>query len=160
MDQAWRANRPKRPLRPTIANRLGLRRLARTSERELHACALGYRAKSLLATAKRVASGKADLERWSALSDKELEEKLRDLPGVGAKVANCVMLFAYERIAAFPIDVWIERVLRQIYFRRKRKVTSSMLVNFAAEYFGTHGGYAQQYLFHHARSLKRRSEIA
>jgi N-glycosylase/DNA lyase len=131
-------------------------RLARTSESELRKCGLGYRAKNLLATAKRVASGQADLDSWSPLSERQLREQLCQLPGVGMKVANCVMLFAYERIAAFPIDVWIERVLREKYFARRRKVTGQMLADFAANYFGAHGGYAQQYLFHHARMTGRR----
>src|SRR5205814_10639793 len=111
----------------------------------------GYRAKNLLATARLVASGEADLEKWSALPDDLLRERLCSLPGAGAKVANCVMLFAYERLRAFPIDVWIERVLRQEYFPRKRKVTAAQLRAFCERYFGDHGGYAQQYLFHHAR---------
>jgi len=131
-------------------------RLARTSESRLRKCGLGYRAKNLLATAKRVASGEAALDSWSALSERQLREQLCELPGVGIKVANCVMLFAYERIAAFPIDVWIERVLREKYFARKRKVTGQMLADFAANYFGPHGGYAQQYLFHHARMTRKR----
>ncbi len=129
-------------------------RFCSTTEQQLRECALGYRAKNLLATARCVTSGEADLEAWSALPDVDLRERLRELPGVGAKVANCVMLFSYERIAAFPIDVWIERVLRQTYFKGKRKVTATMLAEFAAEHFGAHGGYAQQYLFHHARSRK------
>ena len=131
-------------------------RLARTSESRLRKCGLGYRAKNLLATAKRVASGEAALDSWSVLSERQLREQLCELPGVGIKVANCVMLFAYERIAAFPIDVWIERVLREKYFARKRKVTGQMLADFAANYFGPHGGYAQQYLFHHARMTRKR----
>jgi N-glycosylase/DNA lyase len=61
------------------------------------------------------------------------------------------MLFAYERLRAFPVDVWIERVLRQQYFPRKRKVAARELREFCDSYFGEHGGYAQQYLFHHAR---------
>jgi len=74
------------------------------------------------------------------------------LPGVGPKIANCVMLFAYERLRAFPIDVWIERVLRQSYFSRRKKMMSAQrLRQFSETYFGEHGGYAQQYLFHHAR---------
>ena len=90
-------------------------------------------------------------KRWSELPDDELRAPLCELPGVGAKVANCVMLFAYERLRAFPIDVWIERVLSEKYFPRKRKVTATQLQPFAQSYFGEHGGYAQQYLFHHAR---------
>jgi N-glycosylase/DNA lyase len=129
--------------------------LAKSSERELRECALGYRAKNLLATARLVHSGAADLDGWAALSDVDLREKLCELPGVGSKVANCVMLFAYERLRAFPIDVWIERVLKEKYFPRKRKVTGQRLRAFSETYFGKHGGYAQQYLFHHARVASR-----
>jgi len=126
-------------------------RLSELSERQLRDCALGYRAKNLLATAKMVAS-EAALDDWQELSDENLMTKLCALPGVGPKVANCVMLFAYERLRAFPIDVWIERVLREQYFRGKRKPTAAKLRAFTAAYFGNHGGYAQQYLFHHART--------
>lgn len=133
-------------------------RLAETSETELLECGLGYRAKNLLATAKRIDSREADLHSWSRLSDGQLRERLCQLPGVGMKVANCVMLFSYERIAAFPIDVWIERVLRQKYFGRRRKVTAQMMAEFAADHFGRYGGYAQQYLFHHARMTKKRGD--
>ena len=131
-------------------------RISEVSEQELRKCALGYRAKNFLMTAKRVASGEAEIERWAQLGDPELTSQLCDLPGVGPKVANCVMLFAYERLGAFPIDVWIERVLRERYFARKRKPTTARLREFSAEYFGEHGGYAQQYLFHHARTNLRK----
>jgi len=128
------------------------RQLAQASEKELLECKLGYRAKNLRATARLVSSGPADLEAWSALSDAELRKQLCALPGVGPKIANCVMLFAYERLRAFPIDVWIERVLRQHYFSRRRKMSAQRLRQFSETYFGEHGGYAQQYLFHQARS--------
>src|SRR5437764_11149761 len=127
-------------------------RLAQASEKELLECKLGYRAKNLRATARLVSCGQADLESWSALSDAELRKQLCALPGVGPKIANCVMLFAYERLRAFPIDVWIERVLRQHYFSRRRKMSAQRLRQFSETYFGEHGGYAQQYLFHQARS--------
>jgi N-glycosylase/DNA lyase len=135
-------------------------RISELSEPDLRQCALGYRAKNLLATARSVAAGQADLEKWSRLPDPELRTHLGDLPGVGAKVANCVMLFAYERLGAFPIDVWIERVLRERYFARKRKPTTARLRDFSADYFGEHGGYAQQYLFHHARTAKNQDPRA
>jgi N-glycosylase/DNA lyase len=135
-------------------------RIARATENDLRECALGYRAKNLLATARLVSSGECGLESWSALSDPDLREKLCSLPGVGAKIANCVMLFAYERLRAFPIDVWIERVLKQQYFPRKKKVTEPRLREFSETYFGKHGGYAQQYLFHHARIASGRSTMA
>lgn len=135
-------------------------RIARAAEDDLRKCALGYRAKNLLATARLVSSSEANLDAWSALSDIDLREKLCSLPGVGPKIANCVMLFAYERLRAFPIDVWIERVLKQQYFPRKEKVSELQLREFSETYFGEHGGYAQQYLFHHARMSSRRSGMA
>ncbi len=132
-------------------------RLSESSESELRKCALGYRAKNLLATARLVSSGATDLDAWSALPDVELREKLCALPGVGAKIANCVMLFAYERLRAFPIDVWIERVLREKYFPQQGKTTAQRLREFSETYFGEHRGYAQQYLFHYARTASRKS---
>jgi N-glycosylase/DNA lyase len=134
------------------------RRLAQSSEKELRECALGYRAKNLLGATRAVSSGEADLEGWSALSNVDLQKRLCQLPGVGAKVANCVMLFAYERLRAFPIDVWIERVLKERYFPRARKLNAARLQAFIQKYFGEQGGYAQQYLFHHARSAARNSK--
>jgi N-glycosylase/DNA lyase len=130
-------------------------RIGASSEKELRKCALGYRSKNLLATARRIASGEVDLEKLAQLPDVDLRARLCELPGVGAKVANCVMLFAYERLRAFPIDVWIERVLRGKYFPRARKLTGRRLRAFSETYFGEHGGYAQQYLFHHARHTNR-----
>jgi N-glycosylase/DNA lyase len=132
-------------------------RIAESSEKELRKCALGYRAKNLLATARLIANGDVDLEKLATLADVDLRSRLCELPGVGAKVANCVMLFAYERLRAFPIDVWIERVLRENYFPRARKLNAARLRAFTEGYFGDHSGYAQQYLFHHARTNKNRA---
>ena len=134
-------------------------RIARASENDLRECALGYRARNLLVTARLVSSGKADLEAWSVLPDADLREKLCALPGVGAKVANCVMLFAFERLRAFPIDVWIERALKQQYFPRKKRLTTLELREFSQTYFGEYGGYAQQYLFHYARMASRTPRV-
>ena len=131
-------------------------RLAKTSENELRACALGYRAKNLLGSARMISEGKIDLENIRAMDDESARAELMRLPGVGEKIANCVLLFAYERVRAFPIDVWIERVLREMYFAKKRGVTVTKLREFSQTYFGAFGGYAQQYLFHYARSNRPR----
>ena len=125
--------------------------LARRSEAELRACALGFRAKNLLGAARMIAEGAVDLAQVARMDDAAARAELCRLPGVGEKVANCALLFGFGRLRAFPIDVWIERVLRELYFQRKRKVTTQRLRAFSADYFGPFGGYAQQYLFHHAR---------
>lgn len=130
--------------------------VAGLTEADLRAAGLGWRAPHLLGTARAVRDGAVDLEGLRGLPDAELHRALCGLPGVGPKVANCVGLFAYERLGAFPIDVWIARVLRERYFAGDGRVTLTRLREFAAGYFGPFGGYAQQYLFHHARSTKPR----
>ena len=81
----------------------------------------------------------------------EARAELMKLRGVGGKIADCVLLFAYGFDAAFPVDVWVERALRQLYFPRRR-VTAKRLRHFAATHFGPHAGCAQQYLFHYMRT--------
>jgi N-glycosylase/DNA lyase len=125
--------------------------LAGAREEELRECGLGYRAGNLLKTARSVASGEVDLKGLELLGDEELRDELCGLAGVGEKVANCVLLFAYGRLGAVPVDVWIGRILREVYFKGKRAPTASRMKEFAASYFGPYAGYAQQYLFHHAR---------
>lgn len=126
--------------------------LAALEEADLRACRLGFRAKNLLGAARMIAGGEVDLAGVALLPDDDARAELCRLPGVGEKVANCTLLFGFGRLAAFPIDVWIGRVLRQLYFPRKRSVTARRLREFSAAYFGSYGGYAQQYLFHHART--------
>ena len=98
-----------------------IERMARLQEAELRACGLGFRAVSVLAAAKRLAAaaqgGQPPLEDWRALPRADALKALTELRGVGAKVANCVLLFGYGHLDAFPVDVWIERVLRESYFQ-------------------------------------------
>ncbi len=77
--------------------------------------------------------------------------QLLELPGVGRKIADCVLLFGYGFDAAFPVDVWVMRALQQLYFP-KRRASAQRIEKFAATHFGPHAGYAQQYLFHYMRT--------
>jgi N-glycosylase/DNA lyase len=126
-------------------------RIAAASETELRACKMGFRAPHLLAAARRVAVGKFDLDRLRHLRLAEARAELMTLRGVGGKIADCVLLFAYGFDSAFPVDVWVERALRELYFPRRR-VSPKRLQHFAATHFGPHAGYAQQYLFHYMRT--------
>ena len=128
-------------------------RLAASDEDALRACGLGYRAKYLLATARMIARGEVDLDVIAELETPVLRAALVKLPGVGVKVANCVLLFAYERLEAVPIDVWIRRVL--IAMRHGRGGTASQLSRYARDKLGPYAGYVQQYLFHRARVLAK-----
>ena len=131
-------------------------RLASATEAELHACKMGFRAPHLLAAARRIADGKFDLERLRHLTLAEARGELMTLRGVGGKIADCVLLFAYGFDGAFPVDVWVERALRELYFSRRR-VSDKRLRHFAATHFGPHAGYAQQYLFHYMRTKRKRT---
>jgi N-glycosylase/DNA lyase len=126
-------------------------RIASLTEAELRACKMGFRAPHLLAAARQIADGKLDLEKVRELKYSDARAELMKLRGVGGKIADCVLLFAYGFDAAFPVDVWVERALRQHYFP-SRRVTEKQLLHFAATHFGPHAGHAQQYLFHYMRT--------
>ena len=130
----------------------GPERLAGVEEAKLRACKMGFRAPYLLEAARRVAEGRLDLEQVRTLPVEEARAALMDLPGVGKKIADCVLLFAYGFPSAFPIDVWVENALQTLYFP-KRRATPKRLRNFAETHFGPHAGYAQQYLFHYMRTV-------
>jgi len=115
--------------------------LAAASLEELSGCSLGYRAEYVYLAAQGASSGNIDLEGWRALDDEELMQKLLALRGVGPKVANCVSLFGFYRIGAFPIDVWIDRVLKEHYPE-----------GFPMERYKGYAGVMQQYMFYAARS--------
>ena len=126
-------------------------RLAALTESELRACKMGFRAPNLLAAARQIAEGKFDLEKIRRLDYAEARAELMKLRGVGGKIADCVLLFAYGFDSAFPVDVWIERALQRLYFPRRR-ASEPRLRRFATTHFGPHAGYAQQYLFHYMRT--------
>jgi N-glycosylase/DNA lyase len=126
-------------------------RLAAATEAELRDCKMGFRAPNLLAAARQIAGGTFDLEKIRELDYPEARAKLMKLRGVGGKIADCVLLFAYGFDSAFPVDVWIERALQRLYFPRRR-ASKKQLRRFAATHFGPHAGYAQQHLFHYMRT--------
>ena len=126
-------------------------RIAQLQESDLVACKMGFRAKYLLEAAKRVARGCPALTSLGQMGVTAARDILMELPGVGRKIADCVLLFAYGFQDSFPVDVWVAKALRQLYFQR-RQVKLSELHAFANAHFGTHAGYAQQYLFHYMRT--------
>jgi N-glycosylase/DNA lyase len=126
--------------------------LAVLSEAELRQCKMGFRAPYLRAAAQRVAAGEIDLTAIERMELPAAREELLRFAGVGEKIADCVLLFAYGFPTAFPVDVWVHRVLMKYYFR-SRKVSAERLRKFVCQHFGPHAGYAQQYLFHYERTL-------
>ncbi len=129
-------------------------KIAGTTELDLRKCKMGFRAPNLLAASQQITEGKLDLTALGGLPYAEAREKLMTLRGVGGKIADCVLLFAYGFDSAFPVDVWVERALQTLYFP-KRRASEKKLRHFAATHFGPHAGYAQQYLFHYMRTKKK-----
>jgi N-glycosylase/DNA lyase len=146
------------PARPEISHDLlnsfpTAEKIANLTEADLRSCKMGFRAPNLLGAARLIAEGKLDLEKLRHLSYVEAQVELMKLRGVGEKIADCVLLFAYGFDSAFPVDVWVERALQTLYFPRRR-ANEKRLLRFAATHFGPHAGYAQQYLFHYMRTKK------
>lgn len=116
-------------------------------------CGLGYRDRYVWRTARAIAEC-ADFATWSALPTPVLRERLLALEGVGEKVAECILLFGFHRLEAFPVDTWIARAMRELYFPhrvpRLREIRAC-----AAERFGAYAGVAQQYLYAAFRSARR-----
>lgn len=118
----------------------------------LDRCRLGYRKDYLASTACRLAAVDKWEERIRALSYGEARTELTGLPGIGPKAADCVLLFGFSRYEAFPIDVWIRRIMQQYYpdtaaegpFTPKEY---ERIRRFAQGYFGRYAGYAQEYLY-------------
>jgi N-glycosylase/DNA lyase len=126
-------------------------RLAAIPEAELRACGMGFRAPYLRAAAGAVAEGALDLEAFDGLTLPEARAGLMNLRGVGRKIADCVLLFAGGFDAAFPVDVWVLKALRELYFPGLQPTRRELLA-FTETHFGPHSGYAQQYLFHFMRT--------
>lgn len=121
------------------------------SPEELDTCRLGYRAKYIVETAKQVAAdGGKTLGCMDRASAEDAFEYLQTMSGVGPKVANCIMLFSMGKYGSFPLDVWIKRVMNQIYNIEEGNV--KRMQEYAASHFGEYGGIAQQYLFYHMRN--------
>lgn len=141
-------------------------KLAKASLKELAECGLGYRAKYVSETAKKVANGELEIESLKDKSYEKARETLLTLRGVGLKVADCVSLFALEKLEAFPVDVWIKRAILKHYANHfeerfikrislKKSLTKAdyeRLSLFGRSYFGVYAGYAQEYLYHFERT--------
>lgn len=124
--------------------------LARAGENDLRACGIGYRAKSLSLTAKILDGDPGYLRRLEARDTPAAREALTALPGVGRKIADCVLLFGMGRLEAFPIDTWIGREMRRLY--GLEKFDDAAVQIFARAHFGASAGLAQQFLFARARN--------
>lgn len=140
-------------------------KLAKAGLKTLRECGLGYRATYVHEAAVKIHEEEIQLESLRSKKYEEAKRELMTLPGVGAKVADCVLLFSLEKLEAFPVDVWVKRALIRYYadhFDRKfiekishkqslSKSEYERLSSFGRNYFGKYAGYAQEYIYHNER---------
>ena len=126
------------------------REIAASHEKILRELGLGYRAPYLLRSAQFVAANPDSLKYIRGAEYEEAKERLLQFPGIGEKVADCVLLYGFQKFEAFPVDTWILRAMRKIYFKNQ-SVSKNKILRFAQNRWGKHAGYVQQYLFHSAR---------
>ncbi len=124
--------------------------IAEAGEGTLRALGLGFRAPYVARAAAMVASGALALEPLRRASYNEAKAALLEVPGVGPKVADCVLLFALDKLDAFPVDRWVRRAVEEAYFGGNT-LKYADIRTWALEYFGPYAGYAEQYLFHGKR---------
>jgi N-glycosylase/DNA lyase len=125
--------------------------LANASLRRLQQlCNLGYRHAYIREAARKIARSPDLLSQIARLPYAEARKELMNLPGVGQKVADCVLLYSMGKYEAFPVDTWVRKAMQRFYFKGQ-PVADRAIRAFAADRFGPFAGYAQIYLFHFAR---------
>lgn len=110
---------------------------------------VGFRDVRIVEASRMLMQDDYSLDKLWAMDTPALEKKLIDLPGVGPKVANCILLFAFQRFEVFPVDVWIKRVMEELFIHKE--VKPKEIGKFAKDLFGPWAGMAQQYLFYYGR---------
>ncbi len=119
-------------------------------------CKVGFRAKYIFEAnkiAKEILNNAEKMTYFDAL------QELTKIPGVGEKIADCVLLFGFNRLEAFPVDVWIKRVVEELYFENKEQNIKE-IKKFGIQKFGEYAGYANQYLYHWRRNLGQTNNSA
>lgn len=130
--------------------------LSKATEQDFLDMKAGFRAKYLVDACRKVVSQELCENELLQMDYEKALEKIQIVNGIGEKVGNCILLFGLGRREAFPIDVWMIRIMERLYF--DKPVKKEEMQSFAKEHFGEYGGYAQQYLFYYARDNHVKSE--
>lgn len=130
-----------------------LEQLANASEEDFKELKTGFRAPYIMDAIRRNMAGQFDINELKSKDYDSCIKELMTIKGVGEKVANCVSLFGLGKKEAFPVDVWIKRIMETMYFDGV-DTPKDKIAAFAKEQFGELGGFAQQYLFYYGKSIK------
>jgi len=128
--------------------------LVEAGEQELRRLGLGFRAPYVDQATRKVVERQLDLEGLTAMPYDQAKARLMACPGIGPKIADCILVFSLEMLEAFPVDVWVRRALAEWYFPGEKTPSNRFLEEWAHGYFGRYAGYSQQYLFHGRRLEK------
>ena len=130
------------------------KKLANASINEITSCGVGYRAKFIKEAAKMTDKKEIDFDYLKKCDYQETKENICQIPGVGGKVADCVMLFSLNKLEAVPLDRWVVRILEKYYSKKfeinTKTITEkqyNILHKKIVDHFGPYAGYAQQFLF-------------
>jgi len=136
-----------------------IEQLSKATVEDLRKLGLGFRDKRVYQTTQMVKNGEIDIIKLEKEDSKYILAELLKFPGVGPKVADCIMLFSMKKYEVFPIDVWVKRVMLELYSNeiykmleyKERQVNPNDILRFAENKFGRLAGIAQQYLFYWRR---------
>lgn len=130
------------------------KKIANATIHEIQNCGVGYRAKFIIDAAKMVESGQIDFDQLKKSNYQNAKETILTVPGIGNKVADCILLFSLDKLEAFPLDRWMIRILKKYYLEKFELETKSItekqyntLHEKIVKHFGSYAGYAQQFLF-------------
>ncbi len=129
-----------------------VKKLSQSTIKALEVCKGGFRCKYIINSSNIISNGQVNLHQIAQMDTDDAREDLMKFPGVGPKVADCVLLYSGTKYNVFPTDVWVRRVMEELYF--KREASFAEIQKFAGSYFGEFAGFAQQYLFYYARENK------
>lgn len=124
--------------------------LSVATKEELRELGVGFRDRYIVDTTKMLLEKEVDMDILETLDTKELKKELIKLKGVGSKVADCIMLFAFSRKECFPVDVWIKRVMQNLYYDGK-EIDNKKILEDAENRYGMYAGIVQQHLFQNGR---------
>ena len=125
--------------------------LKNITEEEFKSCGVGFRDKYIKSAVDKFLNEEIKFEELNKLTTFEIKEELLKFQGIGPKVSDCILLFSFGRKEVFPIDVWVERVMKKLYFKEDENVTKNEILEYSNNNFSNFAGIIQEHLFYNIR---------
>lgn len=127
------------------------KQLSLASLEDIRSCKTGYRYKYIKSAADNIVNNGVDIYKFKELDTKKCIEELKKFDGVGTKVADCIALFGMKKYDTFPMDVWMQRIMKKLYI--KEDMSIEKIRKYSIDKFGELSAFVQQYLFHYVREV-------